>query len=148
MAPKLKKKIEEFTYEVSRYAPRVKSIMQDSISGVLDSAYVPVKGSVSSNAAISGTSSGVKSAPVSLRQKTAPSSFSGVNSAAAMTSASSVPSRSVTLFVIGGITYSEIRAAYEVSNSTKREVYIGNQSTEYLFLLTIHISKTTFLSFF
>lgn len=122
MAPKAKKKADDYTYEVSRYAPRVKGILQDSVSGVLDtSAFSTVKGTGA------GSSSGpasAKAAPVSLRQKaTAAAPMSSQTSTP--TTTGSVPSRSVVLFVIGGVTYSEIRAAYEVAEATKREVYIG-----------------------
>lgn len=122
MAPKLKKKPDDFAYEVSRYSPRIKSILQDSVSGVLDSsAFVAVKASGSSS---STTPSSAKTAPVSLRQKTsAAAPNSAPNSASANTS--STISRSVILFVIGGVTYSEIRSAYEVADASKREVYIG-----------------------
>jgi syntaxin-binding protein 1 len=120
MAPKIKKKAEDYSYEVSRYAPRIKAILNDSVAGVLDtSSFSSVKGSNIGNAS---APSSAKAAPVSLRQKTAVSNpMSAPNSA----STSSVPSRSVVLFVIGGVTYSEIRSAYEVADSTKREVYIG-----------------------
>lgn len=124
MAPKIKKKADDYTYEVSRYAPRIKNIIQDSIAGVLDtSAFTTVKwtGSVNSAAPTSA-----KAAPVSLRNKTTSAvPMSGPHSASATTSSSTL-SRSVILFVIGGVTYSEIRSAYEVSEATKREVYIGN----------------------
>ena len=122
MAPKIKKKAEDYSYEVSRYAPRIKSILQDSVAGVLDtSAFRTVKASVSVNAAPSSA----KAAPVSLRHKnTAATAMSAPNSASAIASSSTL-SRSVILFVIGGVTYSEIRSAYEVSEATKREVYIG-----------------------
>ena len=118
MVPKTKKKADDYTYEVSRYSPRVKGILQDSVSGVLDaSAFSTVKGTYAGS---SSTPASAKAAPISLRQKP---------SAAAQTSAStttgSVPSRSVVLFVIGGVTYSEIRSAYEIAEATKREVYIG-----------------------
>lgn len=121
MAPKIKKKAEDYNYEVSRYAPRIKAILSDSVAGVLDtSSFSTVKGS---NLGNSSAPSSAKAAPVSLRQKTAASNpMSAPNSAS---TSSSVPSRSVVVFVIGGVTYSEIRSAYEVAEATKREVYIG-----------------------
>lgn len=96
--------------------------MSDSVAGVLDtSSFSTVKGSSFGN--VSAPSS-AKAAPVSLRQKTtASNSMSAPNSAS---TSSSVPSRSIVLFVIGGITYSEIRSAYEVAEATKREIYIGS----------------------
>lgn len=126
MAPKIKKKADDYTYEVSRFAPRIKNILQDSIAGVLDtSAFKIVKGAGSVN---SVAPSSAKTAPVSLRNKTtAATSMSAPHSASAATSSSTI-SRSVILFVIGGVTFSEIRAAYEVSETTKREVYIGKLS--------------------
>ena len=131
MAPKTKKKADDYTYEVSRYVPRIKNILQDSIGGVLDtSSFASVKGSSATN----NTSSATKTAPVSLRNKSSSSSAAGAGGAPmTSTGTSSAPnsastgsiSRSVVLFVIGGVTYSEIRSAYELAESTKREVYIG-----------------------
>lgn len=123
MAPKIKKKSDDYTYEVSRYSPRVKGILQDSVASVLDtSAFSTVKGIVGGNSSVPTSA---KVMPVSLRQKnTVTAPMSAPNSASAISG--STPSRSVVLFVIGGVTYSEIRSAYEVSEATKREVYIGN----------------------
>ena len=123
MVPKTKKKADDYTYEVSRYSPRVKGILQDSVAGVLDtSAFSAVKGTGVGNLSVPTSA---KTTPVSLRQKaTVTAPMSAPNSASAMSG--STPSRSVVLFVIGGVTYSEIRSAYEVAEATKREVYIGN----------------------
>jgi len=123
MVPKTKKKADDYTYEVSRYSPRVKGILQDSVAGVLDtSAFSAVKGTGVGNLSVPTSA---KTTPVSLRQKTTVTApMSAPNSASTMSG--STPSRSVVLFVIGGVTYSEIRSAYEVAEATKREVYIGN----------------------
>ncbi len=131
MAPKKGKKIEPFIYEVSRYQPRIKSILQDSIGGVLDSsAFTAVKGGVgtATSSASANASNTAGTAPVSLRHKatTAPTTHSASSSAAS----ASVPSRSVIVFMIGGMTYSEIRATYEVAELTKREIYIGNWKSQ------------------
>ena len=121
MAPRTKKKIDDYTYEVSRYTPRIKSILQDSVGGVLDtSSFASVKGSTST---ASGPSS-AKTAPVSLRNKSSSATTSSASNPASAGSSGTI-SRSVVLFVIGGVTYSEIRSAYEVSEATKREIYIG-----------------------
>ena len=141
MAPKIKKKVEDYSYEVSRYSPRVKRIFKDSIGGVLDpSAFSSVKGSESLN---SPTLASTKTAPVSLRQKTSNPSASIPNSATAVVSVSA-PSRSVTLFVIGGITFSEIRSAYEVAESSKREIYIGKQKQPFLFPFIYNLNLLKF----
>lgn len=138
MAPKPKKKADDYTYEVSRYSPRVKGILQESISGVLDpSAFSTVKGTGTGNLSVPTSA---KAAPVSLRQKaTAAAPMPAPNSASA--TSSSVPSRSVVLFVIGGVTYSEIRSAYEVAEATKREVYIGNFTLLLFYFLFILIYR-------
>lgn len=128
MAPKIKKKVDDYNYEVSRYAPRIKAILADSVAGVLDtSSFSTVKGS---NLGNTSAPSSAKAAPVSLRQK--PSTGNPMSAPNSASTSSSVPSRSVVVFVIGGVTYSEIRSAYEVADATKREVYIGNvQSVNY-----------------
>lgn len=126
MAPRSKKKADTFEYEVSRYSPRIKSILQDSVSGILDtSAYATVKGV---GASISSAPSSAKAAPVSLRNKGVPTNPTSVPSSSFSSASSSIPSRSVVLFVIGGVSYSEIRTAYEVAEASKREVYIGTEN--------------------
>ena len=132
MAPKIKKKAEDYTYEVSRYTPRIKTIIQDSITGVLDaSAFTTVKGVGSVNSAATPSA---KATPVSLRNKTTTAALNSAPNSASATTSSSTLSRSVILFVIGGVTYSEIRSAYEVAEATKREVYIGKAK----FILSHH----------
>ena len=130
MAPKKQKKNEPFAYEVSRYQPRIKAILQDSIAGVLDSsAFSAVKGGTAASSSQTATMSASTSiAPVSLRHKTGASAATA-SSMTANSSASTVPSRSVIMFIIGGVTFSEIRAAYEVAEQSKREVYIGKPVT-------------------
>ena len=124
MAPRKAKKAESFAYEVSRYQPRIKSILQDSIGGVLDSsAFSAVKGGSAAALASANTTStaSTSTAPVSLRHRTTATTAT----ATTPTSSTTVPSRSIVMFVIGGMTFSEIRAAYEVAEQSKREVYIG-----------------------
>ena len=125
MAPKLKRKADDYEFDVSRYSPRAKFILKDSVAGVLDpTAFSTVKGvSVSnSNSSSSAPNSG-KAAPVSLRNK----GVTATPISASNSGSTSIPSRSVVLFVIGGVTYSEIRSAYEVAEATKRESYIGKK---------------------
>jgi syntaxin-binding protein 1 len=124
MMPKTKKKLDDYTYEVSRYSPRIKGILQDSVSGVLDtSAFSTVKGT---GTGISSAPTSAKTTPVSLRQKATMTAPISAHNSSSSAMSGSILSRSVVLFVIGGVTYSEIRSAYEVAEATKREVYIGN----------------------
>ena len=126
MAPKKSKKSEPFAYEVSRYQPRIKSILGDSIAGVLDSsAFSAVKGTAAA-ANQSTAPASTSTAPVSLRHRTTAASSASTPTASA--SSGTIPSRSVVMFVIGGVTFSEIRAAYEVAEHCKREVYIGKSA--------------------
>ena len=135
MAPKVsKKKSDDYSYEVSRYTPRIKTIIQDSAAGILDpSAFSSVKATGGALNA-SSTSSSAKAAPVSLRHKATTTSSSSTPN-----SASAAPSRSVIVFVIGGVTHSEIRSAYEVADSTKREIYIGIRD-QFLIFFLIYVS--------
>lgn len=128
------------------YQPRIKSILQDSIGGVLDSsAFASVKGS----SLAASDSNATKTAPVSLRHRSNASTATSSSTASTPTGTGSL-SRSVILFVIGGVTYSEIRAAYEVAESSKREVYIGKgwKSPRFFYFLggTHIITPKLFLS--
>lgn len=141
---------EYFFLILGSYQPRIKSMLQDSIGGVLDSsAFASVKGS-----SLAASDSNVtKTAPVSLRHRSTATTATNSSSTASTPTGTGSLSRSVILFVIGGVTYSEIRAAYEVAESSKREVYIGKGVEEkgsiYLFhrWYSYYHSKIIFIRF-
>ena len=99
-------------YDVSRYIPALKMILDDAHHDELDTGDFPfVK-----NAASAGPSMDIRgAAPTSLRSKTTASAASGGSG-----------SGSLFTFVIGGLSYPEIRSTYELSQQHKREFYLGS----------------------
>ncbi|KFW83402.1 Syntaxin-binding protein 3, partial [Manacus vitellinus] len=98
----------EETFQLSRWTPVIKDVMEDAIENKLDSKDWPY----SSRCPPTWNGSGA----VSARQKPKGSSREERKSSARLI-----------IFVIGGVTYSEMRCAYEVSEAYKScEVVIGS----------------------
>ncbi|KAH7890774.1 Sec1-like protein [Phlebopus sp. FC_14] len=110
-------------YELSRYKPLLRTVIEDQANSKLDSTLFPyVKDAPSTTAT-----------PVSLRQ--APPPTTSLRSAKpswhkAVRSNAPVDNRQrVIVFVAGGTTYSEIREGYTLSRTLNKDIYIGSTHT-------------------
>merc|ERR1719499_2605860 len=113
--PKRRDRITEQTYQMSRWTPVVKDLVDDAIDGKLDQSHFPFHKQ--------RQESQFKSAPTSARYgQWHKDKEKGAGGAAAV---KTVPR--VIVFVLGGVTYSELRCAYEVTNERKKawEVIMG-----------------------
>ncbi|EAT41032.1 AAEL007300-PA [Aedes aegypti] len=94
---------------MSRWTPVIKDIMEDSIDNKLDERHFPFLG---------GRKTAGFHAPTSAR-------YGHWHKDKSQTAVKNVPR--LIVFVIGGVSYSEIRCAYEVTAAVKNwEVYIGS----------------------
>lgn len=139
---KKKKKIapealKEISYDLSRYVPRVYNIFYSLTRNTLPAADFPfadgATDSVTSEADDDGgkdekkATSLKKNAPKWLKKgKGKGADDDGAGAAAASTFSGDAPRYIV--FVAGGMTYSEMRSAYEVSNNEGKNCYIGSTS--------------------
>ncbi|XP_015248792.1 PREDICTED: syntaxin-binding protein 3 [Cyprinodon variegatus] len=106
--PSRRERLEEETYNLSRWTPVIKDIMEDAVENKLDTRVWPHQSECP--AAWNG------SGAVSARQRNKPSSQDDRRTGSRLI-----------IFVIGGITYSEMRAAYEVTQAVKScEVIVGS----------------------
>ncbi len=134
----------EDDYELSRYKPLLQHVLTEHITGSLDqTAFAYVRDAPTSLASTFATldsrsrapstasASSATSGPTSLRSgkrtwnrqpRTAVQAAGG--SAAPEKEKEPIRQR-VIVFVAGGVTYSELRVAYEVGTQMKRDVYIG-----------------------
>ncbi|KAG8853163.1 vacuolar sorting protein VPS33/slp1, partial [Serendipita sp. 411] len=120
----LKNRLTESDYDLSRYRPLLKTVLEDMIANKLDPSLFPyVKDPGASAPSPTKTSSAAP--PTSLRNK-ATWTKAGARPAAGGRADNR---QRVFVFVAGGMTYSEIRCAYEISASTPKDVYIGSTHT-------------------
>ncbi|KAK9767638.1 syntaxin binding protein 1 [Basidiobolus ranarum] len=106
---------EDIPYELSRYVPNIKKIVENAIHNNLDSSLYPfVRKPENTNAPVEP-----KFSTTSLR------SAKGSWQRNSHQNVSTAPTGKILIFVAGGLTYSEIRSIYELANATNREIYIG-----------------------
>ena len=97
---------------LSRFEPALRSMLEESIRGTLDSSvFPPVKPHLDGPMHDNSSSSSLRSANKPTWARTRPTSHE--------------PRQRIIVFMAGGATYSEARACYEVSQSMSKEVYLA-----------------------
>ncbi|CAO3619991.1 unnamed protein product [Mucor hiemalis] len=115
---------QEVPFHLSRYVPVVKRIVQGHIDGSIDQSLFPnyTSKNVRQKSLRRDTAEAVKEVPKLRVYKTQwHKKSTGGN--AAPKPPSGPP---IIIFIVGGMTYSEIRSAYEIAETFDREVYIGS----------------------
>ncbi|ORY04742.1 Sec1-like protein [Basidiobolus meristosporus CBS 931.73] len=106
---------EDVPYELSRFVPNIKKIVERAIQNNLDSTLYPFV----------SEPEGVKPQAEPKFTATSLRSAKGNWQRSNQQNLATSPTGKIILFVAGGLTYSEIRSIYELANATKREIYIG-----------------------
>lgn len=116
---------QEVPFDLSRYVPVVKRIVQGHIDGTIDQSLFPNYASknVRQKSLRRDTAEAVKEVPKLRVYKTQWHKKSTGGANAAPKPPSGPP---IIIFIVGGMTYSEIRSAYEIAETFDREVYIGS----------------------
>lgn len=115
---------QEVPFDLSRYVPVVKRIMEGHIDGSIDQSLFPNNiRNVKQHNTRKDSGEARKEVPQLRVYKTQWHKKSAGNNAAPKPP-SGPP---IILFIVGGMTYSEIRSAYEIAETFDREVYIGKQ---------------------
>ncbi|KAM3583138.1 syntaxin binding protein 1 [Umbelopsis sp. WA50703] len=118
-------KTEEQPYELSRYVNNVKKTMEAHVTGTMDAAQFPFtrQSDAEMQEDISKPGANVPASGVSLRS-TKPTWSNKKNSVGG--SFRTPTGARLIIFVAGGMTYSEMRSAYEIADIHNREVIIGS----------------------
>ncbi|EIM86902.1 Sec1-like snare protein [Stereum hirsutum FP-91666 SS1] len=123
------KPTEDEEYDLSRFKPLVRTVISEQVSNKLDQALFPyVKdypSAMNAQASLRGASgaSPASTPPASLRS--AKPSWHR----AARPNASQETRQRLFFFMAGGMTYSEMREAYQLSSSLSKDIYIGSTHT-------------------
>ena len=122
---------DEVPYELSRFVPRIKGVLQSLVAGDLSETDYPYLGGDKDGAAPAGTEDKKKKRSLKATAKWADKSKTAAGAAAAAgqgddyVGASDADQRFI-VFVAGGMTYSESRSVYEVAAATSKNCYIGS----------------------
>ncbi|KAJ7698949.1 Sec1-like snare protein [Mycena rosella] len=121
---KPKKGTSDEEYELSRYKPGIRGVLEDHVADKLDNTLFPyVK---DTPAPVGAPAASMRSAPV---QTTSLRSQKPIWHKAARPGGASETRQRLLVFVAGGMTYSEIREAYQLSSSLNKDIYIGSTHT-------------------
>ncbi|KAI8582924.1 hypothetical protein K450DRAFT_225491 [Umbelopsis ramanniana AG] len=118
-------KDQEQPYELSRYMNTVKKVMEASITGTMDAGQFPYTRQSDAELHEEGSKAGstVPATGVSLR--TTKPTWSKKTNSMGGTPRNPTGARLI-IFVAGGMTYSEMRSAYEIADMHNRDVIIGS----------------------
>lgn len=110
--------VKEVTYDLSRYTPKLKDVLTDFFNNSLNSSEYSTK----------DTTGVASSTPMSVdsRPKSSIASWHQSAGPSGSTSPKLTEGPKLIVFVVGGVTYSEMRAAAEIAKQVNREIIIGS----------------------
>eukprot|EP00127_Corallochytrium_limacisporum_P003433 Clim_evm61s149 gene=Clim_evmTU61s149 len=117
------------SYALLRWTPIVKDIMEDALDGRLPAShFTAVAGNLTAATAAQTPASATPPQATSARSRPGWAQKKAAGSSAKSAAPAAAPQakgKKVVVFVIGGISYSEMRCAYEVSKARNADVFIG-----------------------
>ncbi|KAF7726559.1 DEAH (Asp-Glu-Ala-His) box polypeptide 34 [Apophysomyces ossiformis] len=113
---------EDMPFELSRFVPTLKKVMDNQLSNNLDSKQFAYTRQSDMESVEDTSSSSIPASGISLRTTKPTWNVKGGNATNQSRTSSGAK---LIVFVLGGATYSEIRSVYEVAQMHNRQVYIG-----------------------
>ncbi|KAH9004485.1 Sec1-like protein [Lactarius hatsudake] len=117
------KKSNEEEYELSRYKPLLRTVVEDQVSGRLDPAAFPYVKDYPQAAPATSSSARPSPTPTTSLRSAKPSWHRAARTGGAVAAETR---QRVLVFVAGGMTYSEMREAYMLSSQLGKDVIIGS----------------------
>ncbi|KAI9145008.1 Sec1-like protein [Paraphysoderma sedebokerense] len=111
-----KRRADDVPYELSRYVPALKYTMEDSVNNTLDTSLYPY---------LRDNPDMEKDQPKAVGQSLRSTKPSWQKKGNEKTDVKG----KLIVFILGGVSYSEVRSAYEVTQTSNREVIIGSTHT-------------------
>ncbi|GAA6018634.1 hypothetical protein JCM10207_008988 [Rhodosporidiobolus poonsookiae] len=116
-----KQKEEDDAYDISRFQPAIKYMLEEQFAGTLDQSTFPYVRDAPASASSSTFRSSTPTAPTSGSLRSARPQWTAQRSKRVVNE----PKQRVMVFVAGGATYSELRSVYKVSEQANKDVYLG-----------------------
>jgi len=116
-------------YVLSRYKPLLRTVLQDHVNGSLDQQTFPYLGDSPTNLAPSLSTRSSSASPITPTSGSLRSSKPTWHKAAPKTGKPVGKRQRVIVFVAGGMTYSEMREVYLLSQSLNKDIIIGSTHT-------------------
>lgn len=124
----LKNRFPDSEYDLSRFRPLLKTVLEDMFASKLDTSIFPyIQDPTGPTSPTAKAATSAPPAATSLRNK--PMWTKGGNKAAGVGAQRADNRQRVFVFVAGGMTYSEMRSAYELSRELGKDIYIGSTHT-------------------
>ncbi|KAF9461225.1 Sec1-like snare protein [Collybia nuda] len=115
------KPLNEEEYELSRFKPLLRTILEDHAAGKLDNTLFPYVKEAPSTAPVAASLRSPPPQATSLR-----SQKPSWHRAAKPGTAASENRQRIIVFVAGGMTYSEVRETYQLSTTLSKDIFIGS----------------------
>ncbi|KIJ55031.1 hypothetical protein M422DRAFT_64178 [Sphaerobolus stellatus SS14] len=123
---KIKQKPGAEEYELSRYTPLLQTVLEDHVANKLDPTMFPYVKDAPTAAASTATNLSLRSTAPQAAASSLRSAKPSWHRAPSRNAGAEQIRQRIIVFIAGGMTYSEMRAIYQLSESLKKDIFIGS----------------------